>query len=51
MRLALHGANPAEWLALRLGLVPTVAAQAWAGMGLSGIVVAAVRTGVTDRLA
>jgi 2-polyprenyl-3-methyl-5-hydroxy-6-metoxy-1,4-benzoquinol methylase len=51
MRLALHAANPAEWLALRLGLVPTAAAQAWAGMGLSGIVVAAVRTGVTERLA
>ena len=51
MRLDLHGANPAEWLALRLGLVPTVAAQAWTGMGLSGIVVAAVRTGVTERLA
>ena len=26
MRLSLHGANPAEWLALRAGLVPVAAA-------------------------
>src|ERR1700733_14711914 len=51
MRLALRGANPAEWLALRAGLVPTAAADAWGGMALSGIVVAAVRTGITARLA
>jgi SAM-dependent methyltransferase len=51
MRLALRGANPVEWLALRAGLVPTAAADAWGGMALSGIVVAAVRTGITARLA
>jgi len=51
MRLALRGANPAEWLALRAGLVPTAAAEAWGGMALSGVVVAAVRTGITARLA
>ncbi|HET9082140.1 MAG TPA: class I SAM-dependent methyltransferase [Trebonia sp.] len=51
MRLALRGANPAERLALRTGLVPVAAADAWGGMALSGIVVAAVRTGITARLA
>jgi SAM-dependent methyltransferase len=51
MRVALRGANPAEWLALRLGLVPTPAADAVGGMALSGIVVAAVRTGIAARLA
>ena len=51
MRLSLHGANPAEWLALRAGLVPVAAAEAWAGMALSGVLIAAVRTGVTARLA
>ena len=51
MRLALRGANPTEWLALRAGLVPTAAADAWGGMALSGIVVAAVRTGIAARLA
>lgn len=51
MRLSLRGANPAEWLALRLGVVPTVAAEAWGGMALSGVLVAAVRTGLTARLA
>jgi SAM-dependent methyltransferase len=51
MRLALHGANPAEWLALRAGVVPTAAADAVGGMALSGVVVAAVRTGITARLA
>jgi SAM-dependent methyltransferase len=51
MRLALRGANPIEWLALRAGLVPTAAADAWGGMALSGIVVAAVRTGIAARLA
>jgi hypothetical protein len=51
VRLALRGANPIEWLALRAGLVPEVAAEAWAGMGMSGVVVAAVRTGITARLA
>ena len=49
MRLSLHGANPPEWLARRAGLVPNAAAEAWGGMALSGILVAAVRTGVTAR--
>jgi SAM-dependent methyltransferase len=51
VRLALSGANPFEWLALRLGLVPTAAAEAWGGMATSGILVAAVRTGITAHLA
>jgi SAM-dependent methyltransferase len=51
VRLALKGANPVEWLALRAGLVPTAAAEAWGGMGTSGVLVAAVRTGITARLA
>ena len=51
MRLALRGANPVEWLALRAGVVPTAAAEAWGGMGLSAILIAAVRTGMTARLA
>ena len=44
-------ANPAEWLALRTGLVPAAAAEAWGGMATSGVLVAAVRTGITARLA
>jgi SAM-dependent methyltransferase len=51
VRLALRGANPAEWLALLAGVVPSPAAEAWGGMGLSGILIAAVRSGVTARLA
>jgi 2-polyprenyl-3-methyl-5-hydroxy-6-metoxy-1,4-benzoquinol methylase len=51
MRLSLRGANPAEWLALRAGLVPTAAAEAWGGMATSGVLVASVRTGITARLA
>jgi SAM-dependent methyltransferase len=51
MRLALRGGNPAEWLALRAGVVPEAAAEAWAGTALSGTLVAAVRTGLTARLA
>jgi hypothetical protein len=51
MRLALRGANPVEWLALRAGLVPVAAADAWGGMALSGLVIAAVRSGITSRLA
>lgn len=47
----MQGSNLAEWLALRLGVVPTAAAEAWGGMALSGVLVAAVRTGLTDRLA
>ncbi|HEY1821569.1 MAG TPA: methyltransferase [Trebonia sp.] len=51
MRLALSSANPAEWLALRAGLVPAAAAEAWGGMATSGVLIAAVRTGITARLA
>jgi SAM-dependent methyltransferase len=51
MRLSLRGDNPAERLALMAGLVPGAAAEAWAGMALSGVLVAAVRTGLTARLA
>lgn len=51
MRLSLQAANPLEWLALRAGLVPRAAAEAWGGMALSGILIAAVRTGLVDRLA
>src|SRR3984957_5182012 len=51
MRLSLRGANPAEWLTLRAGLVPTAAAEAWGGMALSGVVIAAAASGVTTRLA
>jgi cyclopropane fatty-acyl-phospholipid synthase-like methyltransferase len=51
VRLALRGANPVEWLALRVGLVPVAAAEAWGGVATSGALVAAVRTGITARLA
>ncbi|MDA2891365.1 class I SAM-dependent methyltransferase [Mycolicibacterium sp. BiH015] len=51
MRLALRGANPLEWLALRAGVVPTAAAEAWGGMALSAVIITAVQTGVTARLA
>jgi SAM-dependent methyltransferase len=51
MRLSLRSGNPVEWLALRAGVVPVPAAEAWAGMGTSGMLVAAVRTGMTARLA
>jgi SAM-dependent methyltransferase len=51
MRLALTSDHLVEWLALRLGLVPTPAAEAWAGMALSGVLVAATRVGLTARLA
>ena len=49
VRLSLRGANPAERLALRAGLV-RAAAEAWGGMATSGVLVAAVRTGITARL-
>jgi len=51
MRLSLRGANPLEWLALRARLVPTAAAEAWGGMALSGVLIGAVRCGLTARLA
>lgn len=51
MRLTLRGANPLEWLALRAGVVPAAAAEAWGGMALSAVVITAVQTGVAARLA
>jgi SAM-dependent methyltransferase len=51
MRLTLHGDGLLERLALRIGLVPTPAAESWGGMALSGVLVAATRTGLTARLA
>src|SRR3984957_18317220 len=51
MRLSLRGDNPTERLALIGRLAPAAAAEAWAGMALSGVLVAAVRTGLTARLA
>jgi SAM-dependent methyltransferase len=51
MRLALRPANPLEWLALCARQVPLPAAEAWGGQALSGVLVAAVRTGVAGRLA
>jgi SAM-dependent methyltransferase len=51
VRLALRGGNVIEWLALRAGLVPRPAAEAWGGMALAGVLVAAVELGLTDRLA
>jgi SAM-dependent methyltransferase len=50
MRLALRGNGIVEWLALRVGLVPTPAGEAWGGLALSGVLVAATRLGLTDRL-
>jgi SAM-dependent methyltransferase len=51
MRLALRGGNPLERVALRANLVPTPAAEAWGGVATSGVLVAAVRTGIVARLA
>ncbi|HEY1705354.1 MAG TPA: class I SAM-dependent methyltransferase [Trebonia sp.] len=51
MRLSLRSGNVGEWLALHAGVVPEAAGQAWGGMALSGILVAAVRTGLIERLA
>jgi hypothetical protein len=51
VRLSLRSGNVLEWLALRLGLVPTPAAEAWGGQAVAGVLVAAVRLGVTGRLA
>ena len=51
MRLALRGGNPLERAALRANLVPTPAAEAWGGVAASGVLVAAVRTGIVARLA
>jgi SAM-dependent methyltransferase len=51
MRLSLRAGSVLEWLALRAGLVPTPAAEAWGGMALSGVLVAATQVGLTERLA
>lgn len=51
VKLSLRGGSVVEWLALRAGLVPTPAAEAWGGMALAGVLIGAVRLGVTDRLA
>lgn len=51
MRLALRGGNPVERLALLANLVPAPAAEAWGGVAASGVLVAAVRTGILARLA
>ena len=53
MRGAVHHDHQraAERLALRAGVVPTAAAEAWGGMALSAVMIAAVRTGLTARLA
>jgi SAM-dependent methyltransferase len=51
MRLSLRGGNPLERVALRAGAVPAAAAEAWGGVALSGILVAAVRAGIIERLA
>jgi SAM-dependent methyltransferase len=51
MRLALRGGNTLERLALRANLVPAPAAEAWGGVAASGVLVAAVRTGILARLA
>ena len=51
MRIAVRGSNLIERFALRVGLVPTPAVEAWGGMALSGVLIAATRLGVTSRLA
>jgi SAM-dependent methyltransferase len=51
MRLDLRAETVLEWLAIRLGLVPEPAAQAWGGMALSGVLITATRLGVFARLA
>ena len=51
MRLSLRADTVLEWLALRARLVPAPAAEAWGGMALAGVLIAAVKVGLTDRLA
>jgi hypothetical protein len=51
MRLAVKADTFVEWLALRLRLVPTPAADAWGGMALSSVLITATRLGVFARLA
>jgi SAM-dependent methyltransferase len=51
VRFALRGDTALERLALRSGLVPTPAVEAFGGLASAGVLVAAVRLGVTARLA
>ncbi len=51
VRLALRADGIGEWLALRLGLVPTPAAEAWGGMALSAVLTTATDVGLFARLA
>ena len=51
MRLALRGDTWVESLALRLGLVPRPAAEAWGGVALTAVLHTAVELGVVARLA
>lgn len=50
MRLAPHGESPVERAALRAGLVPTPAVEAFGGAALSAVLVSAVRLGATSAL-
>src|SRR5262245_38430359 len=50
MRLALRGESPVERAALRAGLVPTPAVEAFGGAALSAVLVSAVRLGATSAL-
>ena len=50
MRLAPRGQSPVEWAALRAGLVPMPAVEAFGGVALSAVLVSAVRLGVTSAL-
>ncbi len=49
MRLALTADTFVEWLALRLRLVPTPAAEAWGGMAVSGVLIARGRGSLSGR--
>jgi SAM-dependent methyltransferase len=51
VRLSLRPDSVLEWLAVRARLVPSPAAEAWGGMALAGVLIAAVQVGLTDRLA
>jgi SAM-dependent methyltransferase len=51
VRLSLRAESVLEWLALRGRLVPSPAAEVWGGMALAGVLSAAARVGLIDRLA
>jgi SAM-dependent methyltransferase len=51
VKLSLRGGTVLEWLALKAGLVPTPAAEAWGGLALAGVLISSVQLGVTARLA